>query len=165
MTYLKRYKSSPARKETLRLYTRTSGFKAAVARYAAKKSEAVSKQLDKNITPELREYSRYATRRARAKALGITEDDYNRISLEQNDKCAICRGPPTREMFAMDHDHGTGKMRGLLCTNCNSGIGNLHDSIPLLEAAIAYLKKHEQVVNDTRPTDTTVEAQSNVETR
>jgi hypothetical protein len=59
----------------------------------------------------------------------------------QGGRCAIC-GTDTpgtvQRFFAMDHDHETGEMRGLLCYRCNIGIGNLADDPDRLEAAARY---------------------------
>ena len=69
---------------------------------------------------------------------GVTIEEYIRLSKNQNGKCAICR----KEMnLCIDHNHKNGKIRGLLCRNCNFGIGFMEDSIKLLEKAIRYLKK------------------------
>jgi hypothetical protein len=73
---------------------------------------------------------------------GLTLDEYQDMLAKQNGKCAICavhEDSVTRK-FSVDHDHKTGKIRGLLCNNCNTGIGNLRDSIELLEQAIRYLR-------------------------
>ena len=47
-----------------------------------------------------------------------------------------------------DHDHASGKLRGLLCSSCNYGIGCLRDSIENLEAAIVYLRRHAESSHD-----------------
>ncbi len=67
---------------------------------------------------------------------------------KQNHCCAIC-GKPEKEMrngavkhLAVDHDHKTGKVRELLCTACNKGLGHFDDDIDLMIKAIAYLRKH-----------------------
>ena len=75
---------------------------------------------------------------------GITIEDYDRMLEEQNGRCAICRtdkpgGAGAR--FAVDHNHDTGNVRGLLCNNCNRGLGHLKDSVLLLEQAINYLNE------------------------
>ena len=77
---------------------------------------------------------------------GITIEDYDRMLEDQGGRCAICRtndpgGSGSR--FAVDHDHKTGKVRGLLCTNCNTGIGLLQDDVLILEQAIRYLNEKE----------------------
>ena len=76
------------------------------------------------------------------KAYGITLHDYNYMLYKQNNSCAIC-GLQNKERYGLhvDHCHHTGKIRGLLCSNCNSGIGNLRDNITLLYKAIEYLEK------------------------
>lgn len=58
--------------------------------------------------------------------------------MAQGGNCAICLTPPKR-WFAIDHDHATGKVRGLLCTNCNTGIGMLKDDLEVLHRAQVYL--------------------------
>ncbi len=74
---------------------------------------------------------------------GITLDEYNRLLVAQNERCAICNKHISEFniAFAIDHNHRTGCIRGLLCTNCNRGIGYLQDSQDILAKAIAYLKR------------------------
>lgn len=73
---------------------------------------------------------------------GLSEVDYMEKIAEQDNLCAICRRKDEGRVLCVDHDHKTGKVRGLLCTNCNIGLGNLKDDIQVLEAAIGYLKKY-----------------------
>ena len=73
---------------------------------------------------------------------GIGLDDYYMLLGLQGGGCAICGSVDpkfNRRFFCIDHDHGTGKVRGLLCHTCNLGIGHLHDSLQLVNAAGAYL--------------------------
>jgi hypothetical protein len=72
---------------------------------------------------------------------GITLDEYNELLNKQKNSCSICGNPPRLQKFAVDHDHKTGKVRGLLCRDCNVGIGNLKDDPDLIEKAIQYIKK------------------------
>ena len=75
---------------------------------------------------------------------GLTMDDYALLMEQQNGLCAIC-GIPQVEMnrkFYVDHCHETGKVRGLLCIKCNTGIGNLNDNLQVLKNAVTYLEKH-----------------------
>lgn len=72
---------------------------------------------------------------------GITEEQYNELLLEQAGKCAICLKKPRTRALAVDHDHKTNEIRGLLCSRCNHGLlGNAHDSIEMLKRALDYLE-------------------------
>ena len=72
---------------------------------------------------------------------GITLEQYEAMLESQNGKCAICKGDClTGRNLAVDHDHETGKVRGLLCSKCNQGLGQLNN-IELLQRAIDYLKE------------------------
>jgi Recombination endonuclease VII len=61
----------------------------------------------------------------------------------QGGKCAVCRHdiPPTTHRSHIDHCHDTGKVRGILCLNCNTGIGRFKESEAVMLAAIAYLRR------------------------
>ena len=75
---------------------------------------------------------------------GMEKEDWDIILENQDFKCAICKCENTSlKNFHTDHNHKTGKVRGLLCYNCNSGIGNLKENIETLKSAIEYLKKFE----------------------
>lgn len=68
---------------------------------------------------------------------------YQEMLDEQGGLCAICREKcATGRRLAVDHDHDTGKIRGLLCLNCNHGIGKLGDDPKRIRAAADYLAKH-----------------------
>ncbi len=75
----------------------------------------------------------------------ITLQDYADMFEQQNGVCAICGFPESvmqkgkRQNLAVDHCHKTGKVRGLLCHQCNKGIGNLKDDLDLLASATSYL--------------------------
>lgn len=72
---------------------------------------------------------------------GIGLAEYETLLQAQNGKCAICGCVNQREGYslAVDHCHLTGRIRGLLCNNCNRGIGLLNDSVVQLQKAIDYL--------------------------
>lgn len=78
-------------------------------------------------------------------------DEYKKMLEIQNNLCFICKLPETRKLpksneirsLTIDHNHNTGKVRGLLCHHCNVGIGHFDDNIDLLQSAIDYLKKHQ----------------------
>jgi hypothetical protein len=71
------------------------------------------------------------------------------LEVEQEGLCAICGKPETAQgkhsvvkSLAVDHDHETGEIRGLLCSRCNNGIGHFGDNVELMKKAIEYLEKH-----------------------
>lgn len=74
---------------------------------------------------------------------GMTLADYTELVGRTNGLCAICGETPKRSV--VDHDHKTGRVRGILCANCNSGIGLLGDNPATIRAAIDYLQKYEAV--------------------
>lgn len=78
---------------------------------------------------------------ARLQKYGIVRDAYEELLKKQNYSCAICRISGDDETLAVDHDHATGKVRGLLCGHCNKAIGMLRDSVTNLQRAIWYLEE------------------------
>jgi hypothetical protein len=72
---------------------------------------------------------------------GITADDYERLLAAQGGKCAICGGDPNGrwKRLDIDHDHQDGRVLGLLCHDCNKGLGCFRESGDRLAAAIRYL--------------------------
>jgi hypothetical protein len=81
---------------------------------------------------------------------GITLFDYSQMLLAQNGKCAICKGTDggTRngepKALAVDHDHETGKVRGLLCEACNQAIGKMKEEPKIILSSLDYLCQHKQ---------------------
>lgn len=74
---------------------------------------------------------------------GMSLEDYEQKATAQNNVCAICGNTcKSGKRLAVDHDHDTGKIRGLLCGNCNGGLGKFQDNPELLIKAAEYLRKH-----------------------
>jgi hypothetical protein len=78
----------------------------------------------------------------------ITPDEYMEMHRKQNGVCLICKGTAVgrgkaKNRLAVDHNHETGKIRGLLCAKCNTGLGLFNDSKQLLVKAIEYLKERD----------------------
>lgn len=71
----------------------------------------------------------------------LTEEDYELMFAKQNGVCAICKTDNwgNKGVPSIDHDHFTGKVRGLLCVSCNHGLGRFKDSLLNLFAAAEYL--------------------------
>lgn len=71
---------------------------------------------------------------------GITEREYKALYASQGGVCAICGLPAKdKQPLYIDHCHDTGKVRGLLCSSCNSGIGYFKDDLDLIASASSYL--------------------------
>lgn len=71
----------------------------------------------------------------------LSSEEFNSLLDTQNKLCAICFGiNKSGRSLSVDHNHTTGKVRGLLCHKCNVGIGLFNDRIDLLVNAISYLK-------------------------
>jgi hypothetical protein len=77
---------------------------------------------------------------------GITIDEYNKMLKKQNNVCLICKRPETEhnKNLAVDHNHNTGKVRGLLCCKCNKGLGHFEDNALWLRIAADYLDNSKQ---------------------
>lgn len=73
----------------------------------------------------------------------ITPEIYDDMLREQDGVCGICRSDNNGRVLCVDHNHETGEIRGLLCGNCNVGIGRLKDSAVLVESALRYLQKYD----------------------
>ena len=71
----------------------------------------------------------------------LTIEQHREMFETQQGCCAICQEPQDRSL-AVDHDHTTGAIRGLLCSQCNLLIGNAKDDVDILRSAIAYLQRH-----------------------
>lgn len=71
---------------------------------------------------------------------GLSQEDYRRILDAQGGVCALCGGTDPDRRLAVDHCHETGRLRGLLCFACNTGLGKLGDTVAALERAIEYLR-------------------------
>jgi len=93
-----------------------------------------------------RKWYKYAPHIARAKALrrhfGITPEDVISMLERQGGRCAICltQTPGGKGTFHVDHDHRTGRVRGLLCRKCNIGLGCFKDDWARLQSAVSYLR-------------------------
>ena len=74
---------------------------------------------------------------------GVEAGFFSRLLVIQDHKCAIC-SEPVNESSALDHCHTTGKVRGILCTLCNTALGKFRDNPDNLMSAIRYLEKHTQ---------------------
>lgn len=101
--------------------------------------QEVGKQKKLDAYPERR-------RRILKSRYGITPEKFEEMSLAQNNVCAIC-GQSYYLTLHIDHCHTTGKIRGLLCNNCNRGLGHFKDNMELLKKAYKYLEGNQIVTS------------------
>jgi Recombination endonuclease VII len=98
------------------------------------------KRLYQKLHPEIKRNSHYKS------MYGITLEEYNSKLESQQYVCAICRNPTPNsnqhKHLYVDHNHSTGKIRGLICNPCNNTIGYAKEDIARLLKCIEYLKKH-----------------------
>lgn len=78
----------------------------------------------------------------RTSKYGLSPDQYAEL-LRRYPVCAICGASAGRRALDIDHNHATGAVRGLLCENCNKGLGGFRDDLARLRAAAAYLESFE----------------------
>ena len=145
-TFVKDAGDKPSSRHSLRRKDQSVGYFAHNIEWVEHKISAPSK------AEYAKQWRRNNPRKARnsdlKKAYGITLDEYEQMLTDQNGKCAICGGdepavnPTTQKPrnLAVDHCHKTGKVRGLLCTKCNSIIGHADDDGEILKKAIRYLE-------------------------
>lgn len=112
-----------------------------------------------NILERNREWADSNREKVRARrrlwAFGLTPEEFERKLQEQEGRCDICGiemhlaadrnkdGSLKTNGICIDHDHGTGVVRGLLCSRCNKGLGHFKDDLARLRAAVDYLTKHQ----------------------
>lgn len=98
------------------------------------------------------EYKEKVRQQYLKRTFGISKETFLELLNQQNGKCLICgiglleKGTLTH----IDHCHTTNKIRGILCTNCNRGLGHFKDNILILRMAIQYLEQHSASVIDTK---------------
>lgn len=114
--------------------------------YYENRESAISnaREWNKNNQQHVNEVTR---RRRLMERYGVTPEWYDETLKAQGYRCAICPAttPGTRrKYFPVDHDHATGEARGLLCCNCNTGLGMFGDDLDNVLAAAAYLLPHQK---------------------
>lgn len=81
------------------------------------------------------------TKEYRLNRYGISKIEHKNLSIFQDYRCAICSKREIYKELSIDHCHITGKVRGLLCTKCNMGLGLFEDNTDLLILAATYLEE------------------------
>ena len=117
---------------------RRAGYRLWVAKNPDKAKLATQRWRAKN-----KEYCREKRRSGTLARYGLTPAMYDALFAAQGNRCAICAADKSAgKGWSVDHNHATGKVRAILCSACNTGIGLLRDDPGLLETAATYLRKH-----------------------
>lgn len=91
-----------------------------------------------NLTPRAKRTKKNYELKRR---FNITLEQYDEMFEKQNGVCAICKLPEITMRLAVDHDHKTGEIRGLLCQRCNRFLGQAYEDLNILQNAIKYLQE------------------------
>ena len=111
------------------------------AKENAERVNAANRRKYKDLTQEEK---RVRNRKQQLSLYGLTLDDYSAMLVEQSGVCAICgkeEAVSSKGVLSVDHDHKSGKVRGLLCDTCNRGLGHFFDNTELLTKAVLYLEQ------------------------
>lgn len=108
---------------------------------------------EKCIARSKAQRARHPTRKYKSEIklkYGLSPEDYDRMLVSQGGACSICKCAPSpgtvrRQRLHVDHDHATGKVRGLLCINCNRALGLLRDDVDIASNAAMYLAEHARI--------------------
>ena len=120
-------------------------------RYYANKATILARNKERHRNNKDRANERHR-RDSLRKLYGMTPEEYDEWFYKQGGQCAICgredAGRKGSKYFSIDHDHKTGKVRGLLCRHCNVGLGSFMDDPELLVSAIQYLQTEAKNVDE-----------------
>lgn len=112
-------------------------------------------QVERSFTETNRlEWSTITTGLVYKKPHRATAADYQAMSITQGGACAICGYRPEVKPLVIDHNHRTGEVRGLLCNDCNTGLGALGDHPEILRRAAVYLAATSYYGSFPRPPET-----------
>lgn len=142
------YKQSPEGRKAAADYRAShpqKGRSESQKRYDAKNRDRLLPKRREHMRLARKEHTEEFRERDRKKGLlknyGITVDEYDRMFEAQGGVCATC-GKPNKSKYgylSVDHDHKTGKVRGLLCHRCNAALGQVYDDVSILQKLIEYL--------------------------
>ena len=97
------------------------------------------KRWNKNNPEKVKNFNRVGM--WKQQGINITVEQYNKIFKKQKSACKICNVKVKLKALNVDHNHNTGKIRGLLCDKCNKGLGIFNDDFTLIYVAYKYLRK------------------------
>lgn len=92
----------------------------------------------KKASPDAGEFQRHKNLRVRLTKYRLDRERFDRLMESQGGLCAICRSSPATHI---DHCHGTGIVRGILCLACNTALGSFRDNVETMLSAVSYLRR------------------------
>ena len=129
------YKDPEKQRERLRKWRAANPDKVRAQQKRSNRQKQQSDYYDKNNEVIFENYIK--------RTYNIDLNKYNSLLSEQQGVCAICKKEcVSGRRLAIDHNHDTGEVRGLLCCKCNRGLGNLNDDLELLRQAVLYLERY-----------------------
>jgi hypothetical protein len=137
----------PKTKEYIRMYYVCNRYSISVEEYCENKEKYTNKFFRKEhleYDPGTFEYKKSAYLK---KLYGITLKEYYELLQKQDNKCAICGRHESKfdKLLSVDHDHKTGKVRGILCNTCNTSLGGFQDDLDIIQNAYNYIKKSREI--------------------
>ena len=93
----------------------------------------------KNNPEKTKQYYKTANRR---RNYNLEPEEYELLLEKSKNLCMICSSPPSKKSLHIDHDHKTGKVRGLLCHGCNTALGLLKEDLSIMKKLIEYIERH-----------------------
>lgn len=141
---MREYRSQPTYKEKKKADNKRRYKNGGYERHRVYYLRNRNKILAKQKTPEARLSQKYKKLKYK---YGITKQQYKNLCDSQNGRCAICEKElDMAKNTCIDHDHKTGKIRGILCSNCNRGLGGFMDNQEFTRSATEYLIKYKKVL-------------------
>lgn len=147
------YRADPKNKERRKAaqakYSKSSKAKRCIKKYKDNNKEKVESAENLRLERHKKTRTTYYLRniqlikdKALKRTYNLSLGDYEKMLDDQKDCCAICNKNKSefKKGLGIDHCHATGKIRGLLCSKCNTSIGGFDDDIERLQSAINYLK-------------------------
>ena len=121
--------------------------------YAIGMSKSRTESRREYVARQIKLNPRYVLELNLKRLYGMTLGEYDSIRLRQGNRCAACRRYPAKEgrlsmRLAVDHDHETNRLRGLLCHSCNIALGWAEDSSDRLRMLADYIDKYNQSIGN-----------------
>ena len=146
LAYRREYRKRPEVVAAMKAYMAKPGVRErareATRRYVERNADSHRERARSYYAKNSKKVSRVSADAARKRRYGLTPADIQAMREQQGDKCPICcNGLGEGRSCCVDHCHKTGRVRQLLCSKCNSGLGMFKENLESMQRAIAYLER------------------------